>query len=363
MRETSLTKKKKPVFAIVMVILVILSAVAIVLTLRWLWDSLERYESGTPDTAMRDYLARLGSGDFDLILEDADFTADALNTGEDYKACLARNYDGIDPASPQIDFRLTTAKGEEGWQQYLIFEAEQELGELWISPAPEESGRKWLVRGAVGYLPGYTVTAPQHLEVSVSGRKLDHSNAKIEEIAVPVFDFLPDEKARPKLVRYTTGQTLYSQEVAVTGPGGAPCVLQKEEGQGDERRLEAWESLPTEREEEYRGLIEQAAKIYAAFITADAKFDELKPYLLPDTEFYEGVRTFYSGWYIDHDSFGYENISIEEITAWSEDTFSGHISFDYIIHQGWRVHTFPSSYHMSFIRSEGEWKLVHIQVQ
>lgn len=362
MSVTAYKKKRISKFIVFILVLLVLLAAAITLTLRWLWNSLEQYESGTPDTAMTGYLTLVQAGDFEQVMADSDFVPDPLNADWDYQQLLQNTYRNIDLSSPDIDFRLTTTKEEDGWQQYLIFMDDSEAGELWIAPAPEESGRKWLVRGVVEGFPGYTITVPQHLRVTVSGRPLSESNATVNYIDIPIFAMLPEEIPPPRLVRYTTGETLYPQEMATSCPSGNNCVIRQEEGQGDPHRLESWEVLPAETEAEYRTLIEKVAKIYAAFITADAEFDELKPYLLPDTEFYEGVRTFYNKWYIDHESFGYENVVTDNITAWSEDTFSGYISFDYLVYQGWRVHTYPSSYHMAFIKADDQWKLIHLQV-
>ncbi|MDR2909230.1 MAG: hypothetical protein LBU86_05060 [Oscillospiraceae bacterium] len=317
-----------------------------------LWNALELYEESTPGAAIRGYVLAVKAGDFSDILKDSGFLPDPLNSNADYRSVV----EGIFGAVEDLQHRRTSAPPSGGWEQYAILDGEREVGTVWVSQSPEAEDGRYKVRCDFPLFEGVTVTVPQHLEVYLNGLPLTPENAVIEELPLPLFASLPEEE-RPVRMRYTTGQTLYPQELSLKLPDGE-CILEEDvEAPG---HFTGREVLSRETENAFAALIEEAAKAYAAYVTNDAEFSAVASFLLPGTEFYESLRTFDRSWYVPHTGYSIDKVAVTDIAAWSRDCFSGVIRFDYNIIAG-RVYPYPTAYSMPFVRVGGEWKLLYVQ--
>lgn len=355
-QETRQKARKTSWFAKGMLAYVLVLLVLIALVLYGLWNILEQYEKTTPRAALDAYFSNLSSQNYGTILKESGFTADEMNSEEDYIALLHSLF-GEQPG--RLTYRPMDSSSLAEGKLYAVYEGEEQLGELVL--IPDQSNRYgYTVRANYDYQTPYTITAPGHVQVTVNGIVLAQDGPNAQITPLPTFESLPDASQIPYTVQYQTEPSLAVPEFAATA-GGLPCALAEDPAQPHHLRAEA--VLSDEQLAEYSQLIENVSKVHANYVSEDASFGTLSGYLYPGTPFYERMATFYAGWYADHESFNFRDLEISNITSTSETTFTGDISFIYEIQQGTVLHEFPSAYHLSFAQYNGEWRLLDLQIK
>ena len=325
----------------------------------WLWGSLEDYELTTPQAALRRYAACMAAGDEDAIYEMSGFVPDAFNDREDYFAYLKSRFSG-DWSSATFS---KTASGEGDIPCYEVYFGDWCAGALELYPAAEGSthGYAWEARAVLEYSDPFEIEAPAGAVVLVNGKKLSEEARTQVSIPVASYEGVQPEELIPTVTQYRVGGLLREAQISAIW-NGESCAVEKESS-GDGERYTVRSYCSGEKEQPARELISAAAHAYAAYITQDAAFGTLQQYLYTDTEFYRAVRNFYNGYYNAHDSYEFRNEQIGELMEYSEDDFTGTISFDYVVKSGARVNVYPSSYQVSFLKIDGQWKLVNLITQ
>ena len=173
------------------------------------------------------------------------------------------------------------------------------------------------------------------------------------------YESLPQGYEAPQAEAYRIEGLLMEPEItAVTADGTACTVAAPTEG--EVRTVSVTAPVPDAQAGEYWEAAEQAAKIYAAFISSDAGRGEFNALLLPGTEFWQAMQEFYNGWYIDHTGYGYENLQRLSLTSAGENAFTAELSFDYLVYRGAREYRYSSRYRLDFLKTANGWKAVRI---
>ena len=204
-------------------------------------------------------------------------------------------------------------------------------------------------------LPEVDVRAGDYI-VAVDGRPLEQSELS-ETTAVPGFEAL-GETAPQECVWQVEG-LLEQPEVTAQSEAGDCRVEWK-------TPLNAVVTVEPDTEDAValQDFFDRTARVYARYVSADASFAELKGSLVPDTEFYNSLRTFDSSWYVSHDSTAFEDFSVSELQSFGPDAAAGTVRFTYMVYkEGLRPRSYASVYRMYAVRDGGGWKLLDLQVQ
>ncbi|MDL2254565.1 hypothetical protein LJC49_10980 [Ruminococcaceae bacterium OttesenSCG-928-I18] len=351
-----------------MLALFVLLCIFVAITLALLWRVLTNYEAHTPRAALDHYFSLLDSRDYDAIKQDADFTPSDWNTWDDYFAYLESTF-GPSPggftyrrfSAPETlsSSGKDSAPGDAQTQRYAVFDGEREIGQMLLYEDPD-AAHGWRVSALPEYKEAYTVTAPGHAQVTVNNVPLDAEGEGVKRHPLDDFAAFPETSEAPVLLEYALEPTLHEPAFSATGPDGADCVVEIDETL---HTVEVRVPLTGEQKEEYGGYMQAAAQSYASFVTDDNSLQELQSHLYPDTDLAFRMAGFNHDWYLEHEGFGFENIRMDNMVSCSETCFSGDIHFDYLIYQQGVVHTFPTSYHMSFTERDGQWLLLELQVR
>ncbi len=333
----------------------------------FVWQALEKYESTTPKAALDTYFLQLAAEDYGAIQAGADFAPSALNGWEDYYLCLQRTF-GSEPSL--LSYRrvagesgdtpaVTLGQNAAGPQRYAIFNGEEELGKVLLYP---EAGlpHGWRVSAVVEEGAAYTVTAPGHAAVVVNGVPLDPNGPNVQRTICTGFEALPDEELQPQNLVYTLEPTLVPPEFTATGPAAVACTV---EVNRQNHSAAVTVPLTPNEQEEYTALIEAAAKSYATFVTNDGSLRDLQTHLYPGTDLAARMANFYGGWYLEHEGYDFANMAVENLVSTGLGTFSGEITFDYLVYKGGATHTFPTRYEMYFARYGEDWRLAELQAR
>ena len=356
-------KKKKSGYRKGMLAFFLTLCVVVGLLLVLLWQILARYETTTPRAALDGYFALLSSRNYDQIRLQADFTPSELNSWDDYFLFLNHTF-GETPKNLSYR-RMSSATGgaasgtASAAQCYAVYSGEEKLGEVALYP-DETAPHRWRASAVTTLSAAYTLTAPGHAAVYVNELLLDPAAESVQQQPLEGFESLPEGQAGSVLLRYTVEPTLSAPVFSGTGPDGTPCELAVDD---QNHTVSVAVSLSPETQAAYAAAIEAAAKSYATFVTDDNTLGNLQSHLYPNTDLAARMAGFYRGWYLDHEGYDFQNIAVQNIVSTSEDTFTGEITFDYLVYQKGKTHTFPTTYQMYFALYQDQWKLLELQVR
>lgn len=317
----------------------------------YLWRYLERFEAGTPTAAVQRYIDLLVAEDYDQIYETSGFQTTEFSGKKEYIAHLKKLYQGDLSKAVYL-------KKESDQKDLMIYEIhidDKLAATLELTPVQGDGWNKWQANTRVSFWRSLSVRAPAHVDVMVNGKVLDKDSI-IKEDKVPwQYKGVHTQEYAPKLVECKVDGLLDEPVVTAQKKNGETCKVADEHG-----GLMVSAAVDESGAAEKRALMEKVAKTYAAFISKDATATELHQYLLKDTDFYDAIKNFYNGWYIEHDSFEYRDLKHSELEEFSENDFTGEVSFDYIIRKGHKEYVYESRYELSFLNIDGKWVLANL---
>lgn len=315
-----------------------------------LWGALERYEAATPEAAiLRSVQAVQGDA-----LKEEDVPPEMLPgrfaTAGQYLEEARALLEGMPADRDSLRF---VHKGKtDSAETYVVVDDAGGRAEFLLFP--EENG--WQAWPRVQALSTLTIRAPQGVTLTVDGRPLEQS--ELSETAVAAgFEALGE--AAPQECVWQVEGLLEQPEVTAQSEAGS-CQVEWE------TPLSAVVTVqPNEADAaSLQDFLDRTARVYARYVSADASFAELKGALVPDTEFYNSLRTFDSSWYVSHDSTAFEEFSVSELESFGPDAAAGTVRFTYMVYkEGLRPRSYPSVYRMYAVREGSGWKLLDLQVQ
>ena len=315
-----------------------------------LWGALERYEESTPEAAILRSVQAVQAGE----VKEEDVPAAVLPgrfaTAAQYLKEARALLEGLPTDRDSLRF---VRKGEaDGAEEYVV--VDEEGGRVEFLLFPQEKG--WQAWPKVQALSTVTIRAPLGVALTVDGRPLEESE-RSETSAAPGFEALGD--AAPQECVWQVEGLLEQPEVTAQSEAGS-CRVEWE------TPLNAVVTVEPNGEDaaSLEDFLDRTARVYARYVSADASFAELKGALVPDTEFYNSLRTFDSSWYVSHDSTAFEEFSVSELESLGPDAAAGTVRFTYMVYkEGLRPRSYPSVYRMYAVREGESWKLLDLQVQ
>ena len=315
-----------------------------------LWAALVRYEAATPEAAiLRSVQAVQGNALKEEDVPEAMLPGRFATAGQ-YLEEAQTLLNGL-PAD-RDSLRFVRKGAADGTETYVVVDDEGGRAEFLLFP----DGDGWTAWPKVQELSAVTVRASQGVTVLVDGRPLEE-NELTGTAPVPGFEALGE--AAPMECTWQVDGLLEQPEVTAQSEKGScrvewetplQAVVTTEPGEGDAASLEEF--------------LDRTARVYARYVSDDASFAELKGSLVPDTEFYNSLRTFDSSWYVSHDSTAFEEFSVSELESFGPDAAAGTVRFTYMVYkEGLRPRSYPSVYRMYAVREGDGWKLLDLQVQ
>lgn len=358
LRETA--NKPRSVFFHVAVIFAVVSALIVLGLLTWLATYLTEYEKSNPKSYVEEMLSLYRSKDYDRAIELSGLVPHDFFDVEQYRAyvesCIGDGKDArIFELAPEGDTRIFELRGS--GKQGIRFELMGKTGELGFGLT------SYTLRQQEIPTREYTVLLPGHASLLVDGKPAE-AKYQTGDQAVKYFAGLGDTTLAPRLQEYRLPGFIKQPALALDG-------LPQEQYRVDWEEEEATITLAPSEENRKRDteLAVEAAQLYARFVSKDAEFSDFQRVLNRESEFYDVIRTYSNFWNIPHDDYHFENIQTTNIAEYSEDTFSAVVSFVYVIYkdrkaEGYRSITksYPAKYRLSFLRIDGGFKAVNIEV-
>ena len=344
-------QKKRRLFGWFFAVYTFLWIGAAAVGLWFLWGFLEQYDRNSPDIIAKNAAAEIESGSHELLLQSEELAPDRFFTAEQKEEWLAAYLAGKRISSRKVP-------GEENC--YQLSADGDDFAQITLEPDGAENRygmrpyRVSKVETSLETLPEIVIQAPADAVIKVNDVPLTAGDQTGENKAEQAYAGMPEGYALPGQVTYRLQNLAMLPEVSAVMEGGICSVVQQD----------TVFTVTAEADDTLRQEIEtpamEASHLYARFITQDANRRDLTPYLLSGTEFYDKLAGFYNGWYIDHDSYEFGETTVDNFRMYSKDHLSCEVQFIYQVRRGSKIHEFPSSYTLYFIRTEEGWKISSI---
>ena len=210
------------------------------------------------------------------------------------------------------------------------------------------------------YVPAVTypcaITAPRGYVVTVDGETLSTANATATE--TPMFEdgFLPSGVETPMLVKYEYSSPNAAPEVAVTDDTGAAMELSHPSDY-------VW-SCALRENAEYKAQFSSAAyalaQRIARFTSRDGSKDAILKYCAKDSPARTKFNDLSNTYATPHSDIAFQNESVTEFYAISDDCFTCHVTFDYLMKTKAGVKTDHTTYTFCVVRQGGSGKLYNL---
>ena len=189
------------------------------------------------------------------------------------------------------------------------------------------------------YVDAVKVVAADGTVIFVDGKKFN----PVEIGVIPNFAFevLKDKKLIPQKKEYLIDKRL-TKPVITDKNGNSPVETAK-------NRYELFSCPAEEEKAKYEKTGLDFVKIYAMFITNNAAFVNIEPMLYKNTDFYDGLKQFYNGWYNEHEGFGFSNIEFSNIDKLGENAFTIDIKFTHTVTRYGKKYVYECNYRVAFL--------------
>lgn len=318
-----------------------------------LWGALERYEESTPEAAILQSVRQVQAGRLAEEEVPAAMLPGRFATARQYLDEAGKLLDGLPDDRDSLRFVQKGAdEAADGAIDYVV--VDEDGGRAEFTLFPKDGG--WQAWPKVQALSAVTIRAPRSVSVSVDGQPLGEAELS-GTAAAAGFEALGD--GAPQECTWLVEGLLEEPQVTAESGEGV-CRVEWE------TPLSAVVTVEPDADADaaLQSFFDRTARVYARYVSADASFAELKGALVPDTDFYNSLRTFDSSWYVSHDSTDFEDFSVSELESLGPDAAAGTVRFTYMVYkEGLRPRSYPSVYRMYAVRQEDGWKLLDLQVQ
>lgn len=338
--------------------------------LRELWYFLEEYQMSLPENVAAEGLAFFEDRDLETLSQFVEYTPHPLERGGSLNSWLEA-YLGFDEEN--VEYTLIPKTGASNQKRYVVAKNSFKVAELQLTPTEQKTKRGFTlwelsnidIASVSGHY-GAEIILPHNVELTINGLPVDEVYMTENALPLDISGYRElGEGYQPTVLKYRVEGLLEPPEIAVHPKGGGHCVLERMDSGGDES-IESYKVSLYGGQEfiDTAGVkAENAAKLYARFITKDAEFEALLPYLMKGGPLHNQLSGFYNAWYIDHDSYEFQDFQMKDFILYDESHFSCGVSFKYVIRMGRKVYEYPSAYTLYFVYGTDGWMLASLEIR
>ena len=201
-----------------------------------------------------------------------------------------------------------------------------------------------------------TITAPKGYAVSVNGVAVTPDNTATTE--TPLFEegFLPASVEAPALVKYEYASPIVAPEVTVTDDTGAAVELEHPSDYVWSCGLREDAALQTQFSKAAYALAQRIAR----FTSKDGSKDAILKYCAKDSPARKKFNDLSNQYATPHSDIAFQNESVTEFYSISDDCFTCHVTFDYLMKTKAGVKTDHTTYTFCVVKQGGSGKLYNL---
>jgi len=339
--------------------------IIIVCGLHILWLGLEDYENNMPNHQMEQVMVLFNTDKVDELLtkvyNNSQFPI--LNNKEN----LANFYKDL---IKEKELKFIKKSGEFTNQNpcYIVQAGDGKIAQVKLKAQNNKSRfgfTLWEIDAISDYILDYltteiTINAPDSATVFINGQKLSDEFRIGEAISIPgLKDLSSYLDKEPHLVTYKVSNLLPNPDVKIVGFSGKD-LTQNVNPNGN--IITANFDIPDSYISDFTEMAIKITDVYANFITNDAPFTRLEPYLINDSQIYKNLRTMETNWFTNHTSTKIINHKVHDFNMYSENCFSCDISFDQYVYRGETEFPYPSDIKLTFIKQNNVWLVGNLTI-
>ncbi|MCI6272244.1 MAG: hypothetical protein MR601_04780 [Erysipelotrichaceae bacterium] len=317
-----------------------------VLILGYISYRLRKYEEATPTGAIRAYLELVKNKDYDKIYDESKLVFAQFNPKEDYTNYLKSIYENVDLDS--ATFARQSYSNDE-FSYYNI-----KINNETISTVQLKKDDKLYHVKTLSSVWNFKFDVADNIEFSINEQLVDNGYISETDVKTNAYTNTQDQSNVPNITRYHLDNFVNIPKV-VTNNNDYLAVKDFIEDQFYIGKIPI-----NEEKIELEELIQKTAETYSKYITEDETFYNLKKLLNKNTTFYEGISSFYNGWYSSHESVDFLNTEIYDVIKLSDNAFIGTIKYDYQVIAKDKTQNYPTTYQLFFLKENDKWLCTNI---
>lgn len=177
-------------------------------------------------------------------------------------------------------------------------------------------------------LHSYSIRIPASYTVSVNGIEASEEYCEGDRIETDSVKFMPEGTEGVVYTTYTFENLCGVPLFAVKNAAGNEAQIVLEEKEDVYVAGLIYDDALAANYGEY---VAAAAKAYATYMQNDTSFAQIKKYFDPESALYTNIRTAETGWVIDHNSYSFEDVTVSEFYAYSENVFSCRVTLTQVL--------------------------------
>ncbi|MDO5381894.1 MAG: hypothetical protein Q4F06_04115 [Eubacteriales bacterium] len=360
-------KKGKGVFWKVYGIVVTISVIVIVGVWILLWSFLSAYEKSQPEYVADNVIKEFNNKTTDVVTgylknEAVSELQDKASYEEFMSEFLSEYLEG--------EWTYTKKPGEYSKENpvYKLKKDGKAMAVLYLKKDEQRAAfntPKWNVDRIEGIdvkARTITIEVPKGSEVTFNNTVLTSQFISEDDIENSRLENVKEFVTAPKMTVYTVEGIYTDPEISVKGPVYGKTVS-VDEVEGD-RYVYGFESGNTDVTDQ-ESMIKTISEIYGKYVSNDARFSALSPYILKDSHAYDILRGVSNTniWFAEHTSTGFEDMKVFNYQVYTEDCFSCEVTFNQYIIRESSKHTYPTRVKYVFIKKNSKWYVADISVK
>lgn len=328
-------KNRLPKFYIFLILFIAVFVVAVELAMRYLSDYLADYESAQPKYVAEEIFNRYyKSMDFDALITLSGIEIPEFESKESLVQYLHSLYDGC-----EVTYHSGISDDKKDETDVKIQRYEVQFGESAVAGFSIKTGAKKTKNGFDVYEPyqftlriapekSVRVTAPSNYTVYINGKKVEPQYIIESDIQTESCKHMPEGVSGITYCTYQVDDLYFDPAVKVLNPEGKESALSYNE---EKKTYTADIVYSDSLKEQYEETVLTAMKKYAAYMSNDERFSNIKAYFDPASTLYDNIRTSETYFVIDHSGYHFIDVSASEFYAYDENTFSCRVSFTQVL--------------------------------
>ncbi len=325
----SRTRRRFPVFYIVLLAFIVLFFAAFFYGLTLLKDWLADYEASLPKYAAEAVFEQYyQSEDKSALLRGAGFETSPYESEGDALQKLSEAIDG-QPLS-----YTSVSTGLDGREKYNVKAGEKKISSFTLAKSGRTSkyGHDLYALESLEVFvkkdQSASVMVPDGYTLTFNGKEADTSLIKEKDIPTPSCEHMPEGVKGLTYSLYEITDLLYAPQVKVISPDGRECEMGIDEQRDVPKAAIVYDDALQREMSEH---VLTAAKAYAAFMQMDGNRNKVLSYFEKGTPLYDGISTVEYYFVIPHSSYDFEDVKCGEFFRYDDNTFSCRVSFVHVL--------------------------------
>lgn len=337
-----------------------------------LWRFMAAYEQSQPEYLVEQVVEAFASGDTDYVLQFVDTAPSAFETAETLKQQAADklgegNWEYIRKAGDYSKDAPVFQLKKDGEKAAVIYLKQQSARGSFNTPRWELDQITDLIDSG----DNYRITVPAGSSVTVNGTVLDAQYITADGLACENLGNVAKYIEAPKMTCYTIKGLWEEPEICVVGPVYQTALTCQENTQEQDTEGVSYQTYVYgfECDEDFAAAQEsrimEITKLYGNYVTNDAGFGSLSPYILRDSYAYEYLQKVAqtNKWYAAHTSTEFRDLKVFGYQIFTADCFSCEVTFHHVVHTQSQDFSYPTHIQYIFVNKENVWYVADLSLK